>query len=520
VIRRHPALLALALAAVAAAASAAAFASRPATAAPRAHATPAAATIQRGGTLVAAISGEPQGFDPQKTTAYASFQVLENVYDTLVEPGANLQMQPALATSWTQSKNHLTWTFQLRKGVKFQNGRAFTSADVVYSANRWRAKASQVAYRLAAVKSVTAKGRYAVVFHLKAPAPNLLSAIGGFKGLAVVPKEIVADNTIGRHPVGTGPFEFVKYAPGDEIVLKRNPYYWRTSQPYLDQVVYKIVPDASVKTTNLTGGQVDWIDSVPSQSLKSLRKTSGVKVASIPGNDYWYFALNEKRKQWQDVRVRQAISYGIDRAQITEAARAGEATPNQAAIPRTSTWYAPISPFHYNPAKAKALLKAAGASDLTLDLLVTSQYPESVAAGQVIAAELGQIGVKVKVDSVDFGTWLDREGKGDDDAFLLSWLGNIDPQDFYYAQHHCGGADNFQGFCSKQVDKYLDAGQKTTNQAQRKRDYAKAAQLIVKQASYIYLYNPDVVQAWRTKVHGYAPRPDSAIRFRTVWVGK
>jgi peptide/nickel transport system substrate-binding protein len=498
----------------------AAFTSHSAAAKPATAQVAATANAVRGGTLTAAISGEPQGFDPQKTTAYASFEVLENVYDTLVEPGPNLQMQPALATSWKTSKNKLTWTFQIRHGVRFQNGRALTSADVVYSINRMRAKASSVSYRLASVKTVAAQGQYAVVLHLSAPAPNLLSSIGGFKGLAIVPKEIVANNSIGRHPVGTGPFEFVRYTPGDQVVLKRNPYYWRNGQPYLDGVVFKIIPDASVKTTNLTGSQVSWIDTVPSQSLKSLRGNSKVTLKSIPGNDYWYFAPNEKKAPWNDVRVRQALAYGIDRAQITEAARAGEATPNQAAIPRTSVWYQNYAPFKYNPTKAKALLNAAGVSNVSLDLLVTSQYPESVAAGQVIAAELAQIGITVKVDSVDFGTWLAREGKGDDDAFLLSWLGNIDPQDFYYAQHHCKGADNFQGFCNAQVDKWLDAGQKTTNAAQRKRDYDNAAKLIVSQASYIYLYNPDVVQAWRTSVHGYSPRADSAIRFRTTYLSK
>src|ERR1700759_808018 len=154
--------LAALIVAAAAAALVAAFASRSANAKPAAVRSAAAGQVVRGGTLVAAISGEPQGFDPQKTTAYASFEVLENVYDTLVEPGPNLQMQPALATSWTTSKNKLTWTFQIRHGVRFQNGRPLTSADVVYSINRMRAKASSVSYRLATVKSVAAQGKYAV----------------------------------------------------------------------------------------------------------------------------------------------------------------------------------------------------------------------------------------------------------------------------------------------------------------------------------------------------------------------
>ena len=155
-----------------------------------------------GSTLTAAISGEPDQLDPQKTSDYNSFEVLENVFDTLVEPNASLQMEPGLATSWTTSKNQLTWTFTLRS-TTWQDGTPFTSADVAYSFNRIIGQKLPNAYRFAEVKSVTADGPHKVVLTLKQPTPDLLTDIGGFMGVAIVQQKNVESGQIAQHPVGT-----------------------------------------------------------------------------------------------------------------------------------------------------------------------------------------------------------------------------------------------------------------------------------------------------------------------------
>jgi peptide/nickel transport system substrate-binding protein len=175
----------------------------------------------QGGTLVAAISGEPDQLDPHKTSAYASFQVLENVFDTLVEPGDDLEMQPALATDWETSEDGLTWTFTLRDDVTWHNGRAFTAEDVVYSYDRIVDEELANAYRFEAVEDVTAPDPKTVVITVSRPTPNLLANIGAFKGMAIVAKENVEDGSITREPIGTGPFSFESYAPGDNLELVR-----------------------------------------------------------------------------------------------------------------------------------------------------------------------------------------------------------------------------------------------------------------------------------------------------------
>jgi len=466
--------------------------------------------------LIAAQGSEPDQLDPHMTSAYASFQVLENVYDTLVQPGADLSMEPALAESWDISSDNLTWTFKLRDGVKFHNGRELVADDVVYSFERIIAEGLNN-WRFGAVETITAPDDSTVVITLKQPSPNLLVSIAGFKGMAIIPKEIVEDGTIGTAPVGTGPFRFVSRSPDEGIILEKNPDYWRADEglPKLDGVQFLQIPDAGTKLTALRTGEVHWIDTVPPQDIEALAGESGITVGRVPGGDYHYFALNQMRTPFDDVRVRQALATAINREEIAEAAQFGAATANQTAIPASNAaWYLDYAPYKTGDVeKAKELLDQAGVSDLSVDFLVTSDFPETVTQAQVIAAQLAPIGVNVEITDVDFSTWLDMESNGEFDAFMLSWIGNIDPDDFYYAQHHSAGGFNFQGYSNPEVDSLLEAARVETDQAARKELYDQAAALIVDDASYIYLYNPDNINAWRDEVKGYSTRGDNAVRF-------
>ncbi|RKN47788.1 ABC transporter substrate-binding protein [Micromonospora endolithica] len=468
-----------------------------------------------GGVLTAAIGGEPDQLDPHRTSAYYSFQVLENVYDTLVEPDANLEMKPALATGWTTSQDQLTWTFTLREGVTFSDGSALDAEDVVYSFNRIISEKLNAAYRFATVKTVTAANPTTVVVTLSAPTPNLLANLGGFKGLAIVDKANVESGKVKTAPVGSGPFTVAGYTSGDSIKLVRNDRYWGT-KPKLDGVTFTFVKDPTVALQNLRGGEVQWTDNLPPQQVPALREGDDPTVRSVPSTDYWYLALNQARKPYGDVNVRRAVAFALDREAITKAAKFGLATVNQTAIPKDSAYYYEYAPYQRNTDQARQLLQQAGANGLTMDLMVTSEYPETVTAAQVIAAQLKEVGITVKIRTLDFAQWLDEQDKGNFDAFMLGWLGNIDPDEFYYAQHHSGGAFNFHGYRNATVDRLLDQARTETDQAARKQQYEQAAKQIVDDASYIYLYNPDVAQGWSKRVSGYEVRTDRAIRFRDV----
>jgi peptide/nickel transport system substrate-binding protein len=469
------------------------------------------------GRLVAAIAGEPDQLDPNKTSAYFSFEVLENVYDTLVEPDANLQMRPALAESWDVTPDQLTWTFHLRRGVTFHDGSPFTADDVVYTYRRIIDQKLSNADKLSAVTDVRASDPATVVMRLKHPTPNLLTNLGGFKGMAIVSRKNVESGQIATHPVGTGPFAFESQKSGDSITLKANPAYWG-GVPKVSGVIFRFIPEKSTALSALQAGEIDWTDSIPPQRVNQLKDDDSIKLAVTPSNDYWYLALNEARKPWNDVRVRQAIASGIDRDAIVAATSYGTAAKNQLAIPKGDFAHTDYGKYHYDIEQSKRLLHEANASPRNLDMLVTTEYPETVTAAQIIADNLAPLGIKVNIRTVDFATWLDEQNSGHFDMLMMGWLGNIDPDDFYYAQHHTGGSSNAQKYSNPEVDRLLDAGRVETNQDARADIYRRAATIVGDDCSYIYLYNPSVIQAWSKNMSGYEARRDKAIRFRTASV--
>ncbi|GAA4979575.1 ABC transporter substrate-binding protein [Kineococcus glutinatus] len=466
--------------------------------------------------LVAAISAQPDQFDPHKTTAYASFQVLENVYDTLTVPSAEDQtMQPSLAESWETSPDGLTWTFRLRSGVTFHDGSAFDAADVVYSFKRIIDEELANSYRFTSVADVVAQDPQTVVFTLTQPMPNLLSQVGEFKGMAILPEGAAEEHDLATTAVGTGPFELTSTSAGG-VELTAYQDHWGGA-PSVDAVEFRYITEPTAALTALQSGQVQWTDNVPAQQVATLADDDSIELGRTPSVDYWYLAMNLRKPPFDDRDVRRAIATALDRDAITEAAKFDAARVNQTAVPEGSYWYYDYAPFSTDVDAAKEMLRAAGVTGpLTLGIMVTSEYPETVTAAQVIAAQLEPLGITVDIQTEEFATWLDREAKGDFDSFMLGWIGNVDPYGFYHSQHRTGASNNYQGYSNPQTDALLDAAAVEPDQAARKDLYDQAAKLIVDDVSYLYLYNPDVVQAWAKGMTGYAVRADRAVNFEDV----
>ncbi len=218
------------------------------------------------------------------------------------------------------------------------------------------------------------------------------------------------------------------------------------------------------------------------------------------------------------MRVRQAIAYAIDRDAIVQATSYGTAAANQLAIPEGNPWYTPYDTYRYDVDRRprNCCTRPAPSRD-DLDMLVTSEYPETVTAAQVIADNLAPLGITVNIRTVDFATWLDEQNSGNFDMLMMGWLGNIDPDDFYYAQHHTDGA--------KQRAEVLQPRGRPPARRRPRRDRPRPPattttprppRIIADEVSYIYLYNPSVIQAWNPALSGYEARRDGAIRFRTA----
>ena len=471
------------------------------------------------GTLVAALSARPDQLDPHSTTAYPSFQVLENVYDTLTVPNPEtLEMEPSLATEWEVSDDNLTWTFTLREGVTFHDGSEFDSADVVYSFNRIIDEELAASFRFANVEEVSAPDEMTVEIKLSQPTPNMLDNVGSYKGVAILPENAADDLELATEANGTGPFT-LESSSADAIELATYEDYW--GEPAgVDGVQFRFISEPTTALTELQTGDVDWTDNIPPQQVEQLSGSSDVTLEQVPSVDYWYWTANFDVEPFGDPQVREALSYAIDREAVTEAAKFGAATVNQTAIPEGSFWYSDYAPFEYDPERARELLDEAGVEDLSMGLMVTDEFPETITAAEVMASQLADVGIDVEIQQETFATWLDRQGQGDYDAFMLGWLGNNDPFAFYHAQHVCDGNNNFQNYCNEQTDELLNQAAVETDQDERKRLYDEAVQLIVDDASYMYLYNPDVVQAWKPSVSGYTIRADRAINFETVQLGE
>lgn len=470
-------------------------------------------------TIRAAIAGEPDQLDPHRTSSYFSFEILENIFDTLVEPNEQLQMVPALAQRWEVSPDATRWTFTLRPGVQFHNGDPLTANDVVYSYRRIIDQQLSSSWRLENVATVEAPDAQTVVLTTKSPSPNLLANIGGFKGMAIVNPRNVESGEITTRPIGTGPFAYESGSPGTSLVLKARPGHW-SGGPHVDGVAFSFISQGTTAVSAVRSGEVDWTDSIPAQQIGILRNDDALTVGTVVANDYWYVTMNFAKAPFGDTRIRQAVAYAIDRPSIAQVVGYGTATPNQLAIPKTSPWFTEYDRYTAGLTrdaaldKARALLRAAGHRSLPMGLMVTTEYPETVTAAQVVASNLADVGIDVTIEQLDFGVWLDRQSQGKFDALLLGWLGNIDPDDYYYAQHHTGGTSNSQKYSNPAVDRLLDAGRTELDVTRRKSIYGEAATRIADDVSYLYLYNPSATQAYTTALLDYTVRSDKAIRFR------
>ncbi|MBC8509365.1 MAG: ABC transporter substrate-binding protein, partial [Chloroflexi bacterium] len=409
----------------------------------------------------------------------------------------------------------------LREGTKSHKGRPLTADDVVYSYERIMNPdtGSGVSWRFGSVAGVEAVDDMTVAITLTEPSPNLLGRIGAYKGMAIVPKEIVEDGTIDTFPVGTGPFKFVEFMPGDHVTLEANPDYWEEGKPYLDGVTFQIIPDETVLLTNLMTGEVDWADSLPPQRVTELATSGEIIVQKKSGGDYWYVGLNLDREPFNDVRVRQAIAYAINRDDVAAAAKWDTATPNDGPISPDSFWYYDYQPYDQDLEKAKELLAEAGYPDgFDTEFMPTTFYEETVRSAQVLQAQLAQVGINADIRTLEWGTWLEEEGAGNFDMYICGWVGNLDPDDYFYAQHYTDAGFNFTGYTNLDADALLDEGRTETDEAARKEIYDQVQELIIDEAPYVFLYSSDVVQAWQPYVNGYATIGTNAKRFENTWL--
>jgi peptide/nickel transport system substrate-binding protein len=480
-------------------------------------------TPKPGGTLRAGWSAEWVSLDPAVSSAYSSFAVLANVVEPLTSFDDNVKLIPWLAESWEQSADGLTWTFHLRKGVKFSNGREMTADDVKFSFDRildpkigsgWVNNVGGSDAKFAAVDPYT--------FTITTSTPNGILPIT----LAGSSQGVVAKESVGKDgqivvPIGTGPFVISDVQGTTSMTLKKNPTYWQQGMPYLDEIDIKVIADETVRESALLGGEVDWILDPPPQDYQALKDNKDVVVDAKPLLQYSYIGVNTRKKPLDDVRVRQAISYALDRQQICEAGDFGLCTPIDGPTGPGSPWYFDYAPYKQDIEKAKALLTEAGYPDgFDLELMPTSAYPVTVRQAQVVQQQLAAIGIRATINAPEWAQWLELEGKGNYQTYVCGWLGLNDADNYYYLQHRTGQVFNFTGYSNPELDKLLDEGRSISDFDKRYAIYKQANKILVDDAPYIYFYAPLGVRAYKPYVKGFETRADALNVLWTVWLDK
>jgi peptide/nickel transport system substrate-binding protein len=472
--------------------------------------------------LRSAHDAEWTGLDPHVASTVSSFHVLANVVESLTTNNDNLELTPLLATDWSQSDDGLTWTFNLREGVKFSNGDAMTSEHVVFSMNRIldpNTGSGRVASVGGAGTVWEATDDYTVT--VTTPVTNaILPTLLSSRALAIVHPDSVDENGVIVVPIGTGPFTVEDLDGTISMTLAKNESYWQEGLPLLDAVEITVIQEDAAREAALLGGEVDFITSIAPQAVQAMQDNSEVVVMVSPALAYKYIGLNLTREPLNDVRVRQAIAYAINRDDLCSAGDFGLCSPlHGGPIDTASPWHFDYAPYSQDIEKAKALLAEAGYADgFEMELMPTSTYQDTVRQAQVLQAQLGAIGIRTTINAPEWAEWLELEGNFRYDSYICSWNGLIDVEQYYYLQHRTDEVFNFTGYSNPEFDALVDKGRQISDFDERYAIYEQANQILVDAVPYVYFYNPAFVRAMSLRVQGYVLRPDNNNLYMNTWI--
>ncbi|SIS84753.1 ABC transporter substrate-binding protein [Alicyclobacillus vulcanalis] len=487
---------------------------------PAAQKTASGAADVQSATLTVGLQADPATLDPALSSALVDRQVMANIYDTLFSLTPTGKIVPNLVESYSVSKNGLVYTFQLRHGIKFQDGTPFNAQAVQFNLERDMAATSARRNELSSISSVETQGEYTVIVRLSHPYSPLLAVLTDRAGMMVSPTAVKKEGAnYPDHPVGTGPFMFSSRVKGDHITLVANPHYWK-GKPKLSEVTFKIFTDPNVEITNLENGSIQLADQVPAQQLGLLEKNPNFVVSNKPGLGYQGIYLNVTQPPFNNKYLRLAVDAAINRSLLVNVALKGEATPAWGPFSPESpvfnrTLDLPPAP---NAALVKRYLKEAGDPNGFSFTLQTANNPVSTEIAQIVQSMLQPYHIQMNIQQLEFGTLLANNTDHDFQASALGWSGRIDPDNNAYQFWHTGGAQNGSNFSDPTADKLLDEARETLSMDKRKVYYDEFVQELHRQAPYVFLYFPNNTYAYSKQLHGFQSYPDGVFRLYSMWL--
>jgi peptide/nickel transport system substrate-binding protein len=509
--------------------------------------TPAAVPA---GALVYGAGGPPVNLEPGNITDGNSVIVIDQIYNRLTDfkPGT-VELEPSLATEWSSSKDGKTWTFKLRSGVKFHDGTDFDAEAVKFNVERWWDAKNPNGYRESGktyqiwkdffggfkgdknslVKDVAVVDKSTIKFVLNQPFAAFPSAIGsGYFGMAspaAVKKAGAKYGTPGSLAVGTGPFVFQEWRSGDRIVLEKNPNYWKTGAPKVNQLVIRFVDDPAARLAQLRAGQLDFtVDLTPDQ-LKEVQGDPNLEAVVRPSFNVGYLALNPSYEPLSKPEVRRAIAQTINKPAIVQAFWGELGKHDSQFIPPALNWAESdrVKDYEFNPQQAKAMLAKAGypnGFDLDLWYMPVSRpyFPTPKPIAEAFAADLSAIGIRVKLLTKDWSAYLaDRLKPPGFQAFMMGWTGDYgDPDNFYYPHFGPGSTADLGNWKNPKVLELLDRGRATGDKAARAKIYAEVSEILHGEAVRLPIVHSQPLLGKRKNIQGWIPSPLGSESFEDV----
>jgi peptide/nickel transport system substrate-binding protein len=481
-------------------------------------------TPRSGGTLNYATGTDALTLDPQFVTDVPTSRVVMQIHETLVKYDLDMNIVPCLAESWTTSADRLTWTFKLRKGIKFHDGTPFNAEAVKYNFDRIvdPAIASPRKSTVVMVQNVKIVDEYTVSITTKQPFAPLLAQLTSYNISIMSPTAAKKwEKKYGQNASGTGPFKLESWTPGEKIVLARNENYWG-SKTYLDKVVIRVVPEDSTRVMLLLSGEADVISSVPPVLTEKLKQSKDVKILRKLGFRTIYIGLNNKMKPFTDVRVRKAVAHAINPEAIVDGILNGMATIGGSfESPVIPGAIQGLKPYPYDPARAKKLLAEAGyPNGLTTTFYTpTGRYLMDRQVSEAVQAQLKEVGINAEIKAPDFGAFIALLDKGTEaPMFLLgkgSPTGDLDLT--LNLTIKTGGLMNQFQYSNSKIDGMIVEQEGIIDVKKRYQVLYDIQKIVYDECPAVVLFYEDQIFGTRANVNGVGLYPHEFVEFTKAW---
>ena len=484
----------------------------------------AAPAPQRGGTLRVGWIPNAHTLDPHYSVDFAERHVMYAVFNTLVAVNPSFEIVPELARSWKIEPNGRVITFQLQPGVRFHDGTACDAAAVKWNMDFILDAANNSPQRRQIepfLNSVDVAGPASVVFRLKQPYPGLLAALAERPGFMVSPAAWQKyGRDLGRRPVGTGPFQFVEWVSDDHVTLTRFTGYWEQGKPYLDGIVYRVIPDPAVRGTMVRTGELDTASSPDPKDIPGLERAQNVKVITEnPSGHWWATQWRVDRPPFNNKALRQAIAYGVDREEFVKVMLGGRGAVAKGPTPSNVWWYNDgVKGYTYDPAKARSLLAEAGTAGSFSGEFATDNTPLGLQFAELLQQQLRKINVNITINPVNPADMYQQVLAAKLNWARTDWTLRGDPDGLLRILFYTGNFANSTSYSG--VDRLLRDASSSYDRAIRKKVYGEIEQTVINDAPYVWFFYVPEYEPTRTPVQNFAWIPDSVPRYRDLWIAK